>query len=100
MKLVYTEQALKSLEELLEFIASQNVEKKVILQIRNQILDRADLLIKNPSSGRREVYLEHLGLNHRRVIISHYKIIYRVIDQKIYVTDIFDTRQDPQKMKY
>ncbi len=98
MKLVYTEQALKSLEESLEFIAPR-VNKETLETVRNSILDRADKLIKNPSSGRREEYLEHLGLNHRRVIESHYKIIYRIIEQTIYITDIFDSRQNPAKMK-
>ncbi len=98
MKLVYTEQALKSLEESLEFIAP-HVSIETLETVRNSILDRADKLIKNPSSGRREEYLEHLGLNHRRVIESHYKIIYRIINRTIYITDIFDSRQDPTKMK-
>ena len=98
MKLVYTEQALKSLEESLEFIASQ-VNKETLEIVRNKILNRADKLVKNPSSGRHEEYLEHLGLNHRRVIESHYKIIYRIIGHTIYITDIFDSRQNPKKMK-
>ena len=70
MKLVYTEQSLKSLEESLEFIAP-SVSIKTLETIRNSILDRADKLVKNPSSGKREEYLEHLGFNHRRVIESH-----------------------------
>lgn len=45
------------------------------------------------------MFLEHLGLGHRRLIESHYKIIYRVVGEYIYVTDIFDSRQDPEKMK-
>jgi hypothetical protein len=36
---------------------------------------------------------------HRRLVESHYKIIYRVVGEYIYVTDIFDSRQDPDKMK-
>jgi plasmid stabilization system protein ParE len=98
MKLVYTEQALKSLEESLAFIVP-NVTIETLENIRNSILNRADRLLKNPSSGRKEEYLEHLGLNHRRVIESHYKIIYRVIGSTIFITDIFDSRQDPEKMK-
>jgi toxin ParE1/3/4 len=98
MKLVYTEQALKSLEESLEFISPQ-VTIETLKTIRNNILDRADKLVENPSSGKREEYLEHLGLDHRRVIESHYKIVYRVIDKTVYITDIFDSRQDPKKMK-
>ena len=32
-------------------------------------------------------------------LVSHYKIIYRVIGETIYITDIFDSGQDPDKMK-
>lgn len=60
MKLVYTEQALKSLEESLEFLAP-HVSIQTLEAVRNRILDRADKLIKNPSSGKLEEYLEHLG---------------------------------------
>lgn len=98
MKLVYTEQALKSLEEALKFIAP-HVSIETLEAIRNKIVKRADKLIKNPMLGKKEEYLEHLGLNHRRIIESHYKIIYRIINQTIYITDIFDSRQDPEKMK-
>ena len=98
MKLVYTQQALINLEESLEFIAP-HVSIETLETVRNSILDRADRLIKNPSSGKREEYLGHLGLNHRRIMESHYKIVYRVIDRTIYITDIFDSRQDPAKMK-
>ena len=98
MKLVYTEQALISLEELLEFIATKVSHEKII-EIRDQILDRADTLLLQPLKGQKEPFLEHLGLGHRRLVESHYKIIYRVIDEYIYVTDIFDSRQDPDKMK-
>jgi len=98
MKLVYTEQALISLEELLEFIATKVSHEKII-EIRDQILDRADTLLLQPLKGQKEPFLEHLGLGHRRLVESHYKIIYRVVGEYIYVTDIFDSRQDPDKMK-
>ena len=98
MKLVYTEQALVSLEEALEFIAP-NVSQKKLLEIRDQILDKADTLLLHPLKGQKEPLLEQLGLEHRRLIVSHYKIIYRVAGELIYITDIFDSRQDPDKMK-
>ena len=61
MKLVYTEQALVSLEELLEFIATKVSHEKLI-EIRDQILDRADTLLLQPLKGQKEPFLEHLGL--------------------------------------
>ena len=98
MKLVYTEQALFSLEESLELIAS-DISYEKLNEIRDKILDDADILILQPLSGQKEHLLEHLGLEHRRLIEGHYKIIYRIVDEYIYITDIFDSRQDPAKMK-
>jgi len=98
MKLVYTEQSLVSLEEALNFIAHK-VSYEKLIEIRNEILDAADTLLLQPFQGQTEPYLEHLNLGHRRLIVSHYKIIYRVTAEAIYITDIFDSRQDPAKMK-
>jgi toxin ParE1/3/4 len=98
MKLFYTEQSLESLEEALEFITPK-VSHEKLLEIRDKILDAADTLLVNPLAGQEEPYLEHLGLQHRRIIEGHYKIIYRITDNYIYITDIFDSRQDPTKMK-
>ena len=98
MNLIYTEQALNSLEQALEFIAPEVTQKK-LLEIRNRILDRADTLLLQPNQGQKEPYLEHLNLDYRRIIESHYKIIYRVVGETIYITEVFDSRQDPDKMK-
>lgn len=98
MKLVYTEQSLFSLEEGLNFIAPK-ISREKLFEIRNMILDAADNLLSQPFQGGIEPYLAHLNLGHRRVIVSHYKIIYRIDGEVIFITDIFDSRQDPDKMK-
>jgi toxin ParE1/3/4 len=98
MKLFYTQQALDSLQEYLDFFPSEVPSEKVN-EIRDKILAKADKLLLNPYIGQVEEYLEHLEKNHRRIIEGNYKIIYRVENEIIYVTDIFDCRQDPSKMK-
>jgi len=98
MKLIYTDQAIDSLEEALEFIAPKVSHEKLI-EIRDKILDAADTLPEQPLQGQTEPYLEHLNLGYRRIIEGHYKIIYRIIGEYIYITDIFDSRQDPDTMK-
>ena len=75
MKLVFTEQALDSLQELLDFIGPEISHEKLIA-IHDRILDKADTLRLNPLKGQKEPFLEHLGLGHRRIIESHFKIIY------------------------
>lgn len=98
MKLVYTEQAIVSLQECLDFFPPE-VSVGKINEIRDNILARADELLGNPYMGQYEEYLEHLGQSHRRIIEGHYKIIYKIKGEMIIITDIFDSRQDPSKMK-
>jgi plasmid stabilization system protein ParE len=53
MKLVYTEQALFSLEEALNFIAPK-VSPEKLNDIRNEILNTADTLLLQPFQGQEE----------------------------------------------
>jgi plasmid stabilization system protein ParE len=82
MKLVYTEQSLIGLEEALEFIAPK-VSYEKLIETRDKILDTADSLLLQPLKGQKEPFLEHLELEHRRLIEGHYKIIFRVVDEYI-----------------
>ena len=100
MKVIYTEQSLESLAESLKFLLEeQRLTNQEIARIIALLLDKADSLASNPYLGQIEEYLEHLEKGHRRVVEGHFKIIYRVEDKTIYITDFFDTRQDPKKMK-
>ena len=100
MKLIYSDNALEQLQNILDFLVStMEIPPHKAIQIRDQILDRADVILTNIYIGQKEDYLEHLQLSHRRVIVGHYKIIYNIKDDYILITDIFDTRQDPDKMK-
>lgn len=92
------EQALTSLQEVIDFLAGQ-ISAAKLKEISDKILNTADLLKENPWLGQKEPYLEHLSLEHRRLVAGNYKIIYRIVGKIIYVTDIFDARQSPDKMK-
>ena len=48
---------------------------------------------------RSKEYLTNPDKAYGRIIESHFKIIYYIHNDSIYITDIFDTRQDPDKMK-
>lgn len=100
MKIVYTDQAYLSLDESLRFLLEkQGLPLEKVLKLRKRLLDKADRLTSNPYLGQFEEYLNHLNKNHRRLVFEYYKIIYRIEDETIYITDFFDTRQDPEKMK-
>lgn len=100
MKVIYTNQSIYSLEESLRFsIDTQGLPPEKATSIIDQLFDRADSLARNPQKGQREEYLQHVQEDHRRIIEGHFKIIYKIIGESIYITDFFDTRQDPAKIK-
>ena len=43
--------------------------------------------------------MNQLEEGHRFIIRGNYKIIYKIQNKKIFITDIFDTRQDPESIK-
>ena len=72
---------------------------KVADKIRKSIFDSTRHLSKQPLIGAVEDNLIDLKQGHRYLVVGNYKIIYRIIHDNIYITDIFDCRQNPQKMK-
>jgi hypothetical protein len=65
----------------------------------NKILDKIYLTGKNIKYPQQYQIDETLGNPFRRMIVMHFKIIYVEFDNKILITNIFDTRQDPSKLK-
>ena len=100
MKVVFTEQAYSSLEEVKSFlIKKQKLSEQKALEIVLHLVDCAEELNDFPNRGQVEDYLDHLGLDHRRIVVKHSKIIYRVTATAVYITDFFDTRQSPKTMQ-
>lgn len=98
MKIIWTDFAIENLKSIFEYYSTK-ANRKVAHKIRKQILDSTKQLIQNPESGQIELYLEKLNKQHRYILSSNYKIIYRIIDHEyILINDIFDARQNPIKM--
>jgi plasmid stabilization system protein ParE len=87
------------LDDIWDYYATEASER-VADRITKKIVDDIDWLLTRPrgGGGQYEPLLEHLGMGHRRKISGNYKIIYRIIDDLIFVSDSFDTRQDPEQM--
>jgi toxin ParE1/3/4 len=68
------------------------------LQITDKILDSIEELGSLRGIGSIEPNLVHIHGNYKYMVCGNYKIIFRVIGDIVYVTDIFDCRQDPVKI--
>lgn len=97
MKVYWTKFALDSLHDIYDYY-KVNVSGLVANNIKESILLSTHQLELQPLSGTPEVLLQHLNQGHQYIIRGNYKIIYKIQSKRIYVTDVFDTRQNPTKI--
>jgi len=97
MKIIWTDFAIRSLKDIFDYY-TENTSKKVADKIRKEILFSTKQLNKHPKSGQEEQHLTALNLGYRYILSGNYKIIYRIDGDKIFVNDVFDTRQNPIKI--
>lgn len=99
MKVQFTATARRRLQQIRDYhIAKGNAKKG--RKITRTILKQSKLLENTPYLGQEEEYLKEMNQGHRYLLVERlYKLIYLVIKPIVYITDVFDTRQNPDKMK-
>lgn len=98
MKLVISTEARRSLARTIRLLARTH-SKEYLVRLKREVDQQVKQLLIRPLAGAFEPELEHLGAEHRRVVVGPFKIIYRLTTNAVYVTDIFDSRRDPKEMK-
>ncbi len=97
MKVEFTDFAKAQLQNIYDYyssVASDEIAAKII----DRILDETEHLERHPNLGSKEILLAELKKNHRYIVCGNYKIIFYANPKVIFVTDIFDCRQNPEKM--
>lgn len=100
MKIFWTDKALFQLEEIFYYYklkASLKVAKKIVKDLVVQTI----ILENNPRSGHKEELLADRQNEFRFLVKGNYKIIYWIEEKSnlVYIASIFDTRQNPEKIK-
>ena len=98
MKIIWTDFAIENLKDIFDYY-SIKTNKKVAHKIRKQIFDSTRQLKDIFVSCQVEFHLEKLNKKHRYLVCGNYKIIYRFFENQIIISDIFDARQYPEKIK-
>ena len=99
MKLFFTRNAIRKLTQIEDYQRTKGNARKGRKTVRD-IRDKAKMLEKNPELGPPEANFEELNQGHRSLLVGTlYKIVYLIKQPIIFITDIFDVRQDPDKMK-
>lgn len=98
MEVIWTNFALGSLSEIYKYY-KQNANINIARKIRDQLFYSTKQLEKYPLSGPIEEFLLELEEDHRFITRGNYKIVYKILNSSIYITDVFDTRQNPEGLK-
>lgn len=98
MKLIYSDYAIAHMMESIEVTCAQlSPEKRDV--IADRVFAEAERLMMHPHAGQVEIYMDDRAHQYRRLVVGNFKIIYRIDGEWIRVTDIFDARQDPRRMR-
>jgi toxin ParE1/3/4 len=98
--IVWSDYAETQLDKIFEYY-SENASHRVAKNLIQKIIAEPNRLLENPTSCQIEDLLLDRELVYRYLICKSYKIIYCVDEKKhlIQISDVFDTRQNPQKIK-
>lgn len=97
MNIEWTFEAKKDLKKIYKFY-TKNFSKELAQKIKNQVLNKVKTLELGTELGQEEELLKQLKQEHRYLLSNHNKIIYKVENKTAYITHVFDTRQDPEKL--
>ena len=100
LKIIWSRFAEIQLDKIFEYYereASPETAKKLLKGIINE----PRKLIKTPLIGQEEEFLKHREIHYRYLVFENYKLIYSVDveNELIKIADVFDTRQNPPKLK-
>ena len=98
MKLVYTEPARQRLTDIEDYTTAASSEAKA-RNLIDGLLEKALSLRDHPLRGIPEPRLMKRGQGHRSLIVGRYKIVYYAKGGAVHITDFFDTKQHPSRMR-
>ena len=96
-KVIWANRALKDLELISGYYAQVSI--KTCNKIITGILKRTRQLESFPESGQIYEALQETKFTYRRLVENNYLIIYRIEKNIIYIAAVFDSRQEPAKLR-
>jgi len=100
LKIYWTDFSKNELQKIFSYYvenASLRVAKNLVLGIEK----KTTILKTKPNIGQEEEFLKDRKQGFRYLVFKNYKIIYWInkVKNQIEISDVFDTRQDPIKLK-
>lgn len=100
MKIIWSEFAENQLDEIFDYYKKE-AGLKIAKKLVSEIITAPNKLINNPFIGQEEELLKQRTVKYRYFVFKNYKLIYSIdkSNNLIKIADVFDTRQNPPKIK-
>ncbi len=98
VEVIWTKKATSQLESAVRYLKKERGSFYAEL-VLDKLLATTRNLDKFPKMGSIEPFLDHKKSEYRFLVAWSYKIIYRVTKQKVVISRVFHTSQDPNKLK-
>lgn len=100
IEIFWTDFAINQLKKIFDYY-KERAGLKIAKQISKEIIKKTDSLRDFPMIGVLEEFLKGRPQRFRYVISTNYKIIYWINndEKRIEIFDVFDTRQNPEKLR-
>lgn len=98
VKIIWTVRAFNQLERVIRYVREERGVSYASI-VLEKIIKSTSLLSSHPQLGVLEPQLKHKKSEYRFLVAFSYKIIYRVEKDRVVVSRIFHTSQNPEKLK-
>jgi len=96
-EIIWTSQSKNDLQTIYEFNSVVIGEEKAF-ELIQKILEKVELLKRPVSGGTRYISDKRSNIPYQKLVFKNYLIIFRIIENLVYINKIFDCRQNPKKI--
>ena len=94
-RIVWTTTAKLQLKAIFEYFNFRNKSKLYSLKLNRLIQTELKILLQQPTIGKKTD-----SINVRGLLIENYYIFYEINETHIIILSVWDTRQNPKRLKY
>jgi plasmid stabilization system protein ParE len=94
-RIVWTSLAKLQLKDIFEYFNFRNKSKSYSFKLNTLIQTELKILLKQPNIGKKTD-----SINVRGLLIENYYVFYETNENHIIILSVWDTRQNPKRLKY
>ena len=97
-KIIWTQFSKEQLQQVYNY-HFEAASEQVAFRLISKIVSHVDILINHPFIGKREESLAEYPQDFRYIVEGNYKIVYYADEKSVIIVSVFDSRQDPTKLR-